>query len=232
MVERVPTGIPGLDQLLGGGFVKKRHSIICGGPGSGKTTLAYEFLYRGAAEFGDKGLFLSLEQSPERVVEGAKALFGRWEWDRYLEDMIHVSRIHVDDFANLQDIIGDYVNNQGIKRIVVDSLTLLRLFFRSEDSYRNNLYELLTYIGNLECTSLMTLEKSTNRRSDAEYQMEEFVADGIINLYLVPKERDRLRVLEIIKMRDTDHSTRLCPFKITSDGMMISPDAQMFGQVD
>ncbi len=232
MVDKVPTGIPGLDQLLGGGFVKRRHTIICGGPGSGKTTLAYEFLYRGAAEYGDKGLFLSLEQSPDRVVDGAKALFSNWDWDKYLDDMIKVTRIHVDDFSNIQDIIGDYVSNQGVSRIVIDSLTLLRLFFRSDDAYRNNLYELLTYIGNLDCTSLMTLEKSTNRRSDAEYQMEEFVADGIINLYLVPKERDRLRVLEIIKMRDTNHSTRLCPFKITSDGLMISPEAQMFGEVE
>lgn len=232
MIERVPTGIPGLDQLLGGGFVKRRHSILCGGPGSGKTTLAYEFLYRGASEFGEKGLYVSLEQSPERVVEGAKALFEGWDWDQYLDGQLLITRIQVDDFNNLQDIIGDYVKNHGVKRIVVDSLTLLRLYFRSEDAYRNNLFELLTFLSSLDCTSLLTLEKSVNKRSDAEYNMEEFVADGIINLYLVPKDRDRLRVLEIIKMRDTNHSTRLCPFKITSEGLMISPEAQMFGEVE
>ncbi|MFH0861510.1 MAG: ATPase domain-containing protein [Candidatus Altiarchaeota archaeon] len=232
MVERVPTGIPGLDDLLGGGFVKRRHVIICGGPGSGKTTLLYEFLYRGAAQYNDKGLFISLEQSPERVVKGAKALFGSWDWEKYLSTHIAVTRVKIDDFNHLQDIIGNYVEEHGVKRVVLDSLTLLRLYFRGDDAYRNNLYELLTYLGDLDCTTLLALEKSANKRSDAKFDMEEFVADGVINMYLIPKERDRLRVLEIIKMRDTNHSTRLCPFKITSDGMMISPDAQMFGDVE
>lgn len=232
MVERVPTGITGLDELLGGGFVKKRHVIICGGPGSGKTTLGYEFLYRGAEQYNERGLFVSLEQSPERVVEGAKAVFNKWDWDKHLDSDIVVTRVQVDDLNHVQDIIGDYVKEHGVKRIVVDSLTLLRLYFRSDDAYRNNLYELLTFLGNLNCTALLTLEKSINRRADVNYDMEEFVADGVINMYLVPRERDRLRVLEIIKMRDTDHSTRLCPFKITSDGLMITPEARMFGEVE
>jgi KaiC/GvpD/RAD55 family RecA-like ATPase len=231
LIERVPTGIEGLDRLLGGGFVKRRHVVISGGPGTGKTTLGYEFLYKGSREYGEKGLFISLEQSPERVVEGAKALFNGWDWDGALEKDIIVTRIQVDDFDNIRRIIGEYVS-EGVKRIVIDSLTLLRLYFRTDDAYRNNLYELLTYLSELDCTSLLTLEKDVNKRSDAKYEIEEFVADGVINIYLVPKENDRLRVLEILKMRDTDHSTKLCPFKITGEGLMINPDARMFGEVE
>ena len=85
MISRVPSGIPGLDQLLGGGFVRRRHTIVCGGPGTGKTTLGFEFLYKGAANYKEKGLYLSLEQSPERVVEGAKNLFNKWDWDKNLK---------------------------------------------------------------------------------------------------------------------------------------------------
>jgi KaiC/GvpD/RAD55 family RecA-like ATPase len=232
MVERVPTGITGLDELLGGGFVKRRHVLLCGGPGSGKTTLCYEYLFRGAEKYNEKGLFVSLEQSPERVVEGAKAVFSTWNWDSQLDEKIVVTRVQIDDLNHIQDIIGDYVGEHGVKRVVVDSLTLLRLYFRSDDSYRNNLYELLIFLGNLDCTVLLTLEKSINKRSDVIYDMEEFVADGVINMYMVPRERDRLRVLEIVKMRDTDHSTRLCPFKITSEGLMITPEARMFGEVE
>ncbi|MBD3388473.1 MAG: hypothetical protein GF416_05325 [Candidatus Altiarchaeales archaeon] len=232
LIDRVPSGIPGLDELLGGGFVKRRHIVICGGPGSGKTTLGYEFLYRGAEEYNEKGLFVSLEQSPERVVEGAKALFKEWDWDSHLDKNIVVTRIQLEDFNNLKDIIGSYVREHGVKRVVLDSLTLLKLYFRGEDAYRNNLYELLTFMGDLDCTSLLTLEKEINKRSEANYDMEEFVADGVINMYLVPKDMDRLRVLEIIKMRDTDHSTKLCPFKITPEGLMISPKARMFGGIE
>jgi len=232
MVDYIPTGIAGLDKLLGGGFVKKRHVVISGGPGTGKTTFGYEFLYRGAAQYNDKGLFVSLEQSPERVVSGAKALFNKWDWDKHLEGNIVITRIRVGDFNHLQDIISNYVKEHDVRRVVVDSLTLLRLYFHSEDAYRNNLYELLTVLSDLECTTLLTLEKGASKRGESKFEMEEFVADGVINIYLVPKENDRLRVLEIIKMRDTNHSTRLCPFKITPDGLMINPEARMFGDVE
>ncbi len=232
MIERVPTGIVGLDQLLGGGFVKRRHTLICGGPGTGKTTLGFEFLYRGASEFNDRGLFLSLEQSPRRVVEMAKNLFSKWDWDKHLEQDIMVTRVPLEDFNHIHDIIREYVEKNDVKRIFLDSLSLLRLYFRNEDAYRNNLYELLNFLGDVDCTSLLSLEKAVNKRSSTQYQIEEFIADGIINLYFVPKERDRVRVLEILKMRDTDHSTRLSPFKITPEGLMISPEAQMFGNID
>ncbi|MBU0762808.1 MAG: hypothetical protein KKD39_07255 [Candidatus Altiarchaeota archaeon] len=232
MIERVPSGIPGLDQLLGGGFVKKRHTIVCGGPGTGKTTLGFEYLYRGASQYKEKGLFMSLEQSPERIVEGAKNLFNKWEWDKHLGKNIMITRIPLDDFNNIQDLLREYVEGNNVKRIVIDSLTLLKLYFRNQDAYRKHLYELLNAMGEMECTSLMTLEKSVNKRTITQYEIEEFISDGIINLYFVPKERDRIRVLEILKMRDTDHSTRLSPFRITTDGLMISPEAQMFGNID
>ena len=206
--------------------------LICGGPGSGKTTLLYEYLYRGAAQYNDKGLFVSLEQSPERLIKNAKALFSNWEWDRYLRSHITITRINIDDFNHLQDIIGNYVEKNGIRRVVIDSLTLLRLYFRADEAYRSNLFELLTYLGDLDCTCLLALEKSMSKRSEVKFDMEEFLADGVLNMYLIPKERDRLRVLEILKMRETNHSTRLCPFKITSEGIMISSDAQMFGDIE
>ncbi len=230
-MERVPTGIEGLDELLNGGFVKKRHILVCGGPGTGKTTIGYEFLYRGAEKFSEKGLFISLEQPPDRVVEGAKALFTNWDWDTHLSGNLIFTRILRDDFDNLQQVIEGYVKEHDVKRVVIDSLTILKLYFRSDDAYRNNLYELLDFLGNLDCTSVLISEKSHTSRGDAVFDMEEFVADGVISLYLVPKERDRLRVLEIVKMRDVDHSTKLCPFKITSEGLLISPDAPMFRDV-
>ena len=62
--------------------------------------------------------------------------------------------------------------------------------------------------------------------------MEEFIADGVINLYMVPKKNNRLRVLEILKMRDTDHSTNLSPFTITPEGIIVSPTTGLFTDVD
>jgi KaiC/GvpD/RAD55 family RecA-like ATPase len=230
MVDRVLTGIEGLDKLLNGGLVKKRHVILCGGPGTGKTSFAYEYLYKGAELYDDKGLFLSLEQSPERVVEGAKTLL-KWDWDKHLDKNILFTRIVRDDFDSIIKVVEGYVKDHDVSRVVVDSLTLLKLYFRSDDAYRNHLFELLDFLGNLDCTTILTSEQSSNRREEARYGIEQFVGDGVINLYLVPKENDRLRVLEILKMRDTDHSSRLVPFKLTNDGIMISAEAHLFTDV-
>jgi KaiC/GvpD/RAD55 family RecA-like ATPase len=231
-MERVPTGIEGLDTLLSGGFVRKRHVLISGGPGTGKTTVGYEYLYRGAEQYNEKGLFVSLEQSPDRVVEGAKAVFSKWNWDKHLVENIIFTRILKDDFDKIRDVIRDYVEGQDVKRIVIDSLTILRLYFRTEDAYRNNLYELLEFLADFNATCVLTVEKSHTKRGDAVYDMEEFVADGLIRLYLIPKERDRLRALEVVKMRDVEHSMKLCPFKITSEGLLVSPEAPMFAEVE
>ena len=229
-LERVLTGIEGLDKLLNGGFVRNRHIILSGGPGTGKTSFCYEFLYNGAENYGEKGLFISLEQSPERVVEGAKALFD-WDWDKHLGENIIFTRIRRDDFASLREIISSYVQQHGVKRVILDSLSILRLYFRDEDTYRNNLFELIEFLSELDCTSILVREAATNRREAAVYGLEEFVGDGVMNLYLIPKEADRVRVLEILKMRDTDHSSRLIPFKLTSEGIMLTPEAHMFGKV-
>ena len=88
------------------------------------------------------------------------------------------------------------------------------------------------YLSGLECTTLLLCEKSYNKRGEASYDMEEFIADGIINLYLVPKETSRLRVLEITKMRDTDHTTNLAPYRITPQGLDISPTTGIFTKVE
>ncbi|MFH1720998.1 MAG: ATPase domain-containing protein [Candidatus Altiarchaeota archaeon] len=231
-IERVPTGVDGLDSMLEGGFLKRRHVLISGGPGTGKTTFGYQYLYMGAETHNERGLFVSLEQSANRVVEGAKALFNTWNWDKHLNENIIVTRIRREDFANIGAIIEGYVNQHNVKRIVLDSTTLLRLYFRTEDSYRNNLYELLDYLGGLNCTAILLSEKSYTKRGEAQFDIEEFITDGVINLYMVPKKNNRLRVLEIIKMRDTNHSTNLSPFTITPEGILVSPTTGLFTQVE
>lgn len=231
MTERVKTGIEGLDELLNGGLVKNRHVILSGGPGCGKTTFGYEFLYKGAQEYGEKGLFMSLEQSPQRVVEGAKRIF-EFDWDKHLGENILVTRISRTDFDNLTKIVEGFVTEHDVKRVVVDSVTLLKLFFNDEDAYRNYLFDFLDFLGGLDCTSILPYEKSQTTREDNTYDIEEFVADGVINLYFIPRERDRLRVLEIMKMRETEHSSRLVPFKITENGIMINPEAPLFTDMD
>lgn len=231
MVDRVPTGIQGLDDILNGGLIKNRHVLVAGGPGTGKTLLSHEFLFKGAELHNQKGLFVSLEQSPARVVESGKLLF-KWDWDKHLNKSIIVTRIQHTDFDNITSIIGAYVNEHNVERVVIDSLTLLNLYFRNEDAYRTNLIELFEYLSSLNCTSILTMEKSYARREDAKYSLEEFAADGVINLYLMPRKNDRIRVLEVIKMRDTNHSLSMFPFVIDSDGILVSSKTGIISKIE
>ena len=231
MVERVPTGIQGLDEVLNGGLVKNRHVLVTGGPGTGKSVMCYEYLFKGADQFNQKGLYVSLELPPDRVVESAKILFD-WDWDKHLNKDIIITKIQRNDFDNMASIIGAYVNEHGIERVVIDSLTLLSLYFRNEDAYRSNLIELYEFLSSLDCTTIVTAEKSYARREEAKYTLEEFASDGVINLYLLPRKNDRIRVLEVLKMRDTNHSLSMFPFVIDKDGILISSKTGIISKIE
>jgi circadian clock protein KaiC len=78
-MEKLRTGISGLDEMLNGGIPKKRHIAVFGGPGTGKTSLAFEYLYHGANEEDQNGLYLTLEESPEDIVENMKNQFSAFK---------------------------------------------------------------------------------------------------------------------------------------------------------
>src|SRR6059058_3993763 len=73
-LPKCPTGIQGLDEATGGGLPRGRPTLVCGGPGCGKTLLAMEFLVRGATEFGEPGVFVAFEETPEELGENARPL--------------------------------------------------------------------------------------------------------------------------------------------------------------
>ena len=223
MVDRVPTGIEGLDEMLGGGFLKKRHVLVIGGPGTGKTTFAMEFLYRGA-KLGDKGLFVMLEEKPEKFMEN---LSQGLDWD--LEGEVrrgNIELVSVDSFSwdRLSDVLQSYITRHKVKRVVIDTLTLLRLNTKDEFEFRRQLIGLIGFLEGLDCTVLFTAEAPYPTREGAVYALEEFIVDGVIALYNIPIKNERRRALEILKMRGVQHSDSMYPFKITKSGLVIYPE--------
>jgi len=219
-VERVLTGIEGFDDMLGGGFLKRRHVLVRGGPGSGKTTFSMEFLYRGALA-GEKGLMVLLEEKPEKLLEN---LSNGLDWDLKGQiDKGNLVLISVDSFSweHLSDVIQSYIIRHGVKRVVIDTLTLLKLNTKDEFDFRRNLIGLLAFLESLDCTVLLTAESSTTAREGTAYSLEEFIVDGVVALYSVPVKNERRRALEILKMRGVNHSNAMYPFKITSDGIVV-----------
>jgi KaiC/GvpD/RAD55 family RecA-like ATPase len=223
------TGISGLDEMLNGGIPARRHVAVYGGPGAGKTSFGFEFLYRGA-KLDENGLYISLEETNEDIQENMRNTFPMM---KDVDDLIDEQKLEIvkPDKLNLEEVatvLEDRITSNDVKRAVIDSATMIRLSFASEIEYRQTLFEFLSLLRNLDCTTLTTVEAKTASREMLEYDIEHFVMDGIINLYNIGREDRRIRGLEIFKMRGTSHSRDLVPFKVTPSGIKVYVGEKVF----
>ncbi|VVC01134.1 Circadian clock protein kinase KaiC [uncultured archaeon] len=228
-MDRVKTGITGLDEMLNGGIPKRRHVAIYGGPGCGKTSFCFEYLYRGA-EAGENGVYITLEETTEDIVENMRNTFPMMKnVDKMIKDksldIIKPDKFEMEEIAS---ILEDRITNNDIKRAVIDSATMIRMSFGTDIEYRQTLFEFISLLRNLECTTITTVEATTAMKTEMRFDIEHFVMDGIINLYNLDKEDRRIRALEIFKMRGTDHSRELVPFKVTPSGIKVYVGEKVF----
>jgi KaiC/GvpD/RAD55 family RecA-like ATPase len=228
-MDRVKTGIAGLDEMLNGGIPRRRHVALYGGPGCGKTSFGFEFIYRGAKE-GENGVYITLEETSDDIVENMKNTFPLFTDVPQLMkskklNIVKPDKLELEEVAN---IIEEQITNNDVKRAVIDSATMIRMSFSNELEYRQTLFEFLSLLRNLDCTSITTLEATTAKKAEMTYDIEHFVMDGIINLYNLDREDRRIRALEIFKMRGTDHSRELVPFKVTPSGIKVYVGEKVF----
>ena len=229
-MEKIATGILGLDEMLNGGIPSRRHVAVYGGPGSGKTSFCFEFLYRGA-KMDQPGLYISLEETKDDIVDNMKNTFPMLAEDvngllksKKLE-IVKPDKLEMEEVANL---LEDRIVSSDVKRAVIDSATMIRMAFGKEIEYRQTLFEFLSLLRNLDCTTLTTVEATSAKKDEMHYDIEHFVMDGIINLYNLDREERRIRALEIFKMRGTDHSRDLVQFKVTPKGIKVYVGEKVF----
>lgn len=228
-MERVVTGIAGLDEMLNGGIPAGRHIALYGGPGAGKTSFAFEYLYRGA-KAGENGLYITLEETADDILDNMKNTFpmlsdvSQMVSQKKLE-IIKPDKLELESVANL---LEDRITSNNVKRAVIDSSTMIRLSFNSDIEFRQTLFEFLSLLRNLDVTTVTTVEATTSKREEMRYDIEHFTMDGIINLYNLDRDDRRIRALEIFKMRGTDHSRDLVPFKVTPSGIKVYVGEKVF----
>ena len=238
MLERIPSGVEGLDELIEGGLPKRRTFLVSGATGAGKTIFSMQFLYNGAIKYGEPGIYVTLDERPELVRED----MARFGWDiKQLEEErklvildATVSRIGIpsDEEYSLESINFDYKNllrsiiriakEIGAKRVVIDSIATMGMYFKNAEEVRAIVLEMVYVLSKLGVTSFLVseLEPSTNQLS--KYGVEEFVADGVFILkYLDTNIQNVNRTLLIRKMRATKHSSYIHPVEITPMGMAI-----------
>ncbi len=229
-MRRIPTGIKGLDELIEGGFVEGDAILIVGGPGTGKTTFVSQFLYTGASQYNEPGIYISLEEPPEKIKRNM--LRYGWNFENLERDgkakMIWSDPTTIKSFVEtMSTSIRDKIEEINAKRLVIDSITVFLMFLGATYKARKELFELITNLNKLGCTTLLTAEIPHGENKLTLLGIEEFVADGIIKLDMIRVGVSFRRSLTVLKMRGTRHDMKIHPFDITEKGIVIYPAEEL-----
>lgn len=201
----VPTGIPGLDKVIGGGFPEKSVIIFAGSVGTGKTILSARYIYEGATRFGEKGLYVCLSETKEKFLRNMRR-FG-WNFER-LEKTGKVSVLglatarEVELQSNLNVIMRE-INEQKPQRVIIDPLTAMTNAMETRVDARFLTHVLYKFLENANCTAILTAEIPMG--SDfIGAGVEEFIADGVFVLKRAENAGRMVRKLEIVKLRGAE----------------------------
>ena len=220
--QRVPSGVPGLDKAMNGGFVRGSSNLIGGGAGSGKSIFCMQFLIDGIKQ-GENGIFVSFEEKPERIIAEFKE-FG-WDLEKKIEEnklaILYYVPEQVDKVVEAGGgTLRDVIEQINAKRIVIDSLTAFAMLYRSDFEERRGLLNLFAILHTLGITSLLTSEEEADIEKHKSTIME-FEVDGVILLYNLLKKGKRMRFLEVFKMKGTHHASQLFALDISKKGLKI-----------
>lgn len=219
MIERVSSGIFGLDRLIGGGFVKNSVNIITGSTGTCKTTFGLQYIWYGLKN-KENGIYLSLEQEPDEIFSDIE-YFG-WDFKPYIKKKkCIIEHLSTWELEELPSIIRDRINTIKAKRFVLDPLSLIYSGLEPAQM-RSEISEFFNQLKHSGVTSLLICEIPENSKALSTFGVEEFIADSVIVLHYLEFGSAVPRSLTIRKMRRTDHGTNVYPLKITKRGLEVS----------
>lgn len=234
--DRIKTGIPGLDPLIGGGFIPGSVNLVAGGAGAGKTILGLQYLWNGLTKFNEPGIYVSTEEDPEDLRKDAE-IFG-WDFSKYEKAGSFAFKYHPP--YNCKTFSGNLkaaIQEIGAKRIVIDSTTVFGVALNDPFETRKLSFELSHLLKSLGVTGISTSEISGEGPIDvssgavtlSRFGVEEFVADSVILLHYGGLGGASDRMLRIVKMRRTNHKKGLFPFAINNKGINISEKEGAYG---
>ncbi|MFH1225152.1 MAG: ATPase domain-containing protein [Candidatus Diapherotrites archaeon] len=245
--EIMPLRVSDFDKLVERGGLKRGDTILLsGGCGTGKTTFAMQSLYN-AALHGEHCVYITLEESAEKMKENLLQNFG---WDLYrMEDEGKLLILKQDPLTIARAVEamltkergGLYIDVDDIElpfklnlpfrpdRVVVDSLSALSIaFMENEQAYRQYLRHLFETLEKYNSVNIVLGETEQEPGVYSRSGIEEFLADGVIVLYNIRIHNMRERGLEILKLRSSNHDKKIVPYKITGRGIEVYIDQELF----
>jgi circadian clock protein KaiC len=229
-LDKAPTGIRGLDEISAGGLPRGRTTIVCGGPGCGKTMLGLEFLVRGVEEFGEPGVLVAFEETPEEMARNVASLGfdvnALCDKKKLFLDYMRIepSEIHETGDYDLEGLfirLQNAVDSVGAKRVVLDTLEALFSGFSNLAVLRAEIRRLFRWLKDRGLTTVVTAEQGSGTLT--RHGLEEYVSDCVILLDHRIQEQISTRRLRIVKYRGTKHGADEYPFLIDESGLSVLP---------
>lgn len=218
IAKRIKTGIPGLDKLIEGGFLSNSVILVSGAAGAGKSIFGMQFLKAGA-EKKEKVLYISTEENITNIKNGFK-IFG-WDLDKLKIDIISMPPDELEE--DWVPVLNTKIDKNKIKRIVIDSVSLIGLYYKDEYSIRRYLYRLVSSLKERDVCCILISEIPEGEKKFSRTGVVEFVADGVIVLEYLGVSGRYQRGLTVRKMRWTQHNQDIHPYKIVrGKGIVLS----------
>jgi len=229
-LQKERTGIPGFDEITGGGVPAGRPSLVCGSAGAGKTLFAMEFLVRGSLLYDEPGVFVSFEETGEELATNVASL--GFDVKQLIADKklileyVFIERSEIEetgeyDLEGLFLRLGYAIDQIGAKRVVLDTLEALFSALPNEAIIRAELRRLFRWLKEKGVTAVITCERGEGTLT--RYGLEEYVADCVILLDNRVQNQISTRRMRIIKYRGTSHGTNEYPFIIDENGFNVLP---------
>ena len=241
----VKVGIPGVDRILAEKGIPRGHTIlVSGGPGSGKTTFAIQFLYSGITQHNESGVYVTLDEDPDDIRKNMSTYglnLENLEKEKKLV-FINVSpvRVTTSETAGLIEIgmkefrlvklleaIKKGVREVDAKRVVVDPVTSFTLQYPNEVERIYAMRDLMRDLRKTGCTNLL-ISELRGTGWEREHQFEEYLAQGVILLRTFPKNGRLIRVFQVEKMRGLAIDNQPRPYDISAKGVEVYPSATVY----
>ena len=221
---RVATGISGLDQMLSGGLIPGSAVLLRGAPGTGKTSLALQYLLHGASN-NEPGLLISFEEFPQSLHRDAQSLgwnLNEFEDKQLLHLMFTSPQVLLQSLLAPDSALNNLLLNGGIRRVVLDSVTHFTRMTSSAVELRGIYNTLINALKRERVTTVLVGEESRFENQRFEQGKLSYIVDAILLLRYVEIDSAIQRAMVVLKMRGSAHAKDIRRYEIRNGGIVVT----------